>query len=178
MFRQGFVNRPPGDVKISSKLSTNLGRCSPVSKKSFLSEAPPTPRLQPVAGVGPAPNLGAQYKFGTLAVQSAKIRRFHCGLTLFQIWTPPSGLPNLDMLISGRSPVGNQWRLQSQKSEHPHIPWPQRLSIDADGRPSSDHHGGIHPPSLREVSLVSIACLACNGPGFRRDQAVCVYSLA
>ena len=50
--------------------------------------------------------------------------------------------------------------------------------IDADGRPSSDHHGGIHPPSLREVSLVSIACLACNGPGFRRDQAVCVYSLA
>ena len=116
---EGRTGRPPGDVKISSKLSTNLGRCSPVSKKSFLSEAPPTPRLQPVAGVGPAPNLGAQYKFGTLAVQSAKIRRFHCGLTLFQIWTPPSGLPNLDMLISGRSPVGNQWRLQSQKSEHP-----------------------------------------------------------
>ena len=108
-FRQGFVNRPPGFVKISSKLSTNLGRCSPVSKKSFLSEAPPTPRLQPVAGVGPAPNLGAQYKFGTLAVQSAKIRRFHCGLTLFQIWTPPSGLPNLDMnnlrAISSRESV-------------------------------------------------------------------------
>ena len=120
-FRQGFVNRPPGDVKISSKLSTNLGRCSPVSKKSFLSEAPPTPRLQPVAGVGPAPNLGAQYKFGTLAVQSAEIRRFHCGLTLFQIWTPPSGLPNLDMnnlrAISSRESV----EIAISKKRAPHI---------------------------------------------------------
>ena len=36
-FRQNFVNRPPGFVKISSKLSTNLGRRSPVAEKFFFS---------------------------------------------------------------------------------------------------------------------------------------------
>ena len=136
-FRQGFVNRPPGDVKISSKLSTNLGRCSPVSKKSFLSEAPPTPRLQPVAGVGPAPNLGAQYKFGTLRHSHSIIRKNP------QIPLRTDSVPNLDT---------SQWTPKCRYVNLRAISRRESVEIAISKKRAPDIHGLVHREGMLHVT--------------------------